>query len=66
MRYLVALVLPPLAVLICGKVIQALMNVVLCLLFVVPGVVHALFVANKYYADQRHKKFIHELKGLRR
>ena len=41
MRYLIALIIPPLAVLLCGKPGQAVLNFFLCLLFLVPGVIHA-------------------------
>ena len=44
MLYLVAVLLPPLAVLLAGKPFQAILNLVLTLLFYVPGLIHALFV----------------------
>lgn len=53
MRYLLAFVLPPLAVLLCGRPIQALLSIGLTLLGWAPGVIHALLVVNNYYADQR-------------
>jgi uncharacterized membrane protein YqaE (UPF0057 family) len=62
MRYLLAVILPPVAVLICGKPIQALLNLVLTLLFWIPGLIHALFVVNGYYADQRTDKVIDAIK----
>ncbi len=62
MRYLLAIILPPVAVLICGKPIQALLNLVLTILFWIPGMIHALFVVNGYYADQRTDKVIDALK----
>jgi uncharacterized membrane protein YqaE (UPF0057 family) len=40
-RYLLAIILPPVAVLLCGKPVQALLNLVLTLFFWIPGVVHA-------------------------
>jgi uncharacterized membrane protein YqaE (UPF0057 family) len=63
MRYLLAILLPPIAVLICGKPIQALINLLLCLLLWVPGVIHALFVAHDYYADQRNKELVAAMRG---
>ena len=45
MRYFLAIILPPVAVLLCGKPVQALLILPLC--FWIPGVVHALFVVNK-------------------
>ena len=53
MLYLVAILLPPLAVLLCGKPFQALLNIVLTICFYVPGLIHALLVVNNYYADKR-------------
>ncbi len=62
MRYLLAVILPPVAVLICGKPIQALINLVLTLLFWIPGLIHAIFVVNGYYADQRTDRVIEAIK----
>nr|NIP22654.1 YqaE/Pmp3 family membrane protein [Phycisphaerae bacterium]NIX26469.1 YqaE/Pmp3 family membrane protein [Phycisphaerae bacterium] len=62
MRYFLAVILPPVAVLICGKPIQALLNLVLTLLFWIPGLIHAIFVVNGYYADQRTDRVIEAIK----
>ena len=62
MRYLLAIILPPIAVLICGRPIQAILNLLLTLLFWIPGMIHALFVVNGYYADQRTEKIIDAVK----
>lgn len=53
MLYLVAILLPPVAVLMAGKPGQALLNIVLTLLFYFPGLIHALLVVNNHYADKR-------------
>lgn len=53
MRFLLALLLPPLAVLACGKPIQALLNAGLTLCLYFPGVIHALFVVSSHKADLR-------------
>lgn len=58
MRYLLAILLPPVAVLICGKPIQALLNLVLTLIFWVPGAVHAVLVVNNYYEDRRARQIV--------
>lgn len=58
MLYLLAILLPPVAVLLCGKPIQALLNLLLTLLLWVPGVIHALFVVNEHKANQRNKQLI--------
>ena len=54
--YLLAILLPPVAVLICGKPIQAFINLILCLLLYIPGMVHAIMVVNEYKADKRAEK----------
>ena len=46
MLYLVAILVPPLAVLLCGKPFQALLNIVLTLLIYFPGMIHAILVVN--------------------
>jgi uncharacterized membrane protein YqaE (UPF0057 family) len=58
MLYLLAIILPPVAVLMCGKPLQAVLNLVLTLLFYFPGLIHALFVVNSHLADQRNEKAI--------
>ena len=62
MRYFLAIILPPLAVLLCGKPIQFLLNIVLTLLFWLPGVVHALLVVNSHLADKRADKIVQAVK----
>ena len=58
MRYFLAIILPPLAALLCGKPIQALLNLILTLLGWVPGVIHALFIVHSHLADKRNKTLI--------
>lgn len=53
MRYFLAILLPPVAVLSCGKPFQALGNILLTMAYWVPGMLHALFVVHNYHADQR-------------
>lgn len=57
MLYLLAIILPPLAVLFTGRPVQALLNVLLTLLFWIPGVLHAILVVNEHKANQRAKKY---------
>ncbi len=63
MRYLLAIVLPPLAVLSCGKPFQATLNLVLTLCLWIPGVVHALFVVSNQNADRRNRELIDAIAG---
>ena len=58
MRFLLAIVLPPVAVLLCGKPFQAILNLFLTLCFWLPGAVHALFVVNAHLADKRAKRVV--------
>ena len=62
MRYLIAILLPPLAVLLCGKPLQALLNLVLCLCLWIPGVVHALFVVNSHLNDKRADRVVRAIR----
>ena len=62
MRYLLAILLPPVAVFLCGKPIQGILNILLTLAFWVPGVVHALFVVNSHLADKRTDRIIDAMK----
>lgn len=55
MRYFLAIILPPLAVLLCGKPFQVILNIILTLCAWLPGVIHALFVVNSHLADKRNK-----------
>jgi len=57
MLYLLAILLPPLAVLLTGRPLQAVLNLFLTLLFYFPGMLHAILVVSEYKADQRAKKY---------
>lgn len=61
MLYLLAIVLPPVAVLLTGKPIQAALNLVLTLLGWIPGVIHALFVVSGHKADKRTGRIVDAL-----
>ena len=63
MRYLIAILLPPLAVLSCGKPFQAILNVFLTLCFFVPGAVHACLVVHSYLADKRADRIVEALRA---
>lgn len=57
MLYFLAIILPPLAVLLTGRPFQAILNFFLTLLGWIPGVIHAVLVVNEHKADQRAKKY---------
>ncbi len=58
MRYFLAIILPPVAVLLCGKPIQFLLNIILTILGWIPGVVHAILVVHSHLADKRTDRII--------
>ncbi len=55
--YLIAIVCPPLAVLMCGKPFQAILCLFLSLVWL-PGAIHACMVVTAYKADQRNEKLV--------
>lgn len=63
MRYLLAIVLPPVAVLSCGKLGQAILNLLLWLCGIVPGIIHAILVVGSYQADKRMERMIKASRG---
>lgn len=65
MRYFLCILLPPVAVLTTGRIGALILNIVLCLFFWIPGVIHAILVTNDYYADKRNKKLIRAVKSNR-
>ncbi|HZW68669.1 MAG TPA: YqaE/Pmp3 family membrane protein [Pseudogracilibacillus sp.] len=56
MMYLLAIVLPPLAVLLVGRPLQAVLNLILTLFFWLPGAIHAILLVHEKKADKRMKK----------
>ncbi|MFA8439343.1 YqaE/Pmp3 family membrane protein [Pueribacillus sp. YX66] len=56
MMYLLAILLPPLAVLLVGKPFQALLNLLLTLLGWLPGAIHAILVVKDKKDDNRMVK----------
>ncbi len=53
MIYLLCILFPPLAVLMVGRPGSAVLNLFLCLLGWVPGVIHAFMVVGDAKADKR-------------
>jgi uncharacterized membrane protein YqaE (UPF0057 family) len=64
--YLLAILLPPVAVLLAGKPFQAAINLVLTLLLWVPGMIHAILVVHNHYADKRTERLIEAQKEAAR
>ncbi|MFT5014601.1 MAG: uncharacterized membrane protein YqaE (UPF0057 family) [Patiriisocius sp.] len=63
MRYLLAILLPPIAVFFCGKPIQGIINIFLTLAFYVPGAIHAVLVVHTHHEDARTDKIVNAMKG---
>jgi uncharacterized membrane protein YqaE (UPF0057 family) len=61
MRYLIAFICPPLAVLMCGKPGQALVNFVLSLCLYFPGLFHALLVVSSTQANKRNRQLMNTI-----
>ena len=62
MRFFLAFILPPVAVLLCGKPLQALLNLFLTLFFWLPGVVHACLVVNAHLSDLRAERVVRAIR----
>jgi len=62
MRNILAILLPPVAVLSCGKVFQAILSIPLTLMFWIPGILHALFVVQNYHADRRTERMVRAMR----
>ena len=58
MMYLIAILIPPLAVLLCGKPLQFVLNLLLCVFFWVPGMIHAILVVADTQAQERNQALI--------
>jgi uncharacterized membrane protein YqaE (UPF0057 family) len=68
MRYLIAIILPPLAILMCGKPFQAILALILQITILgwIPAAIWAILVVNSYQADQRTNRVIKALRRQRR
>ena len=63
MRYLIAILIPPVAVFLCGKPFQGILSIFLTLAFWIPGILHALFVVHTHLADKRADRIVEAIKG---
>lgn len=61
MLYFLAIFVPPLAVLLCGKPIQFILSIFLTLFFWIPGSIHACLVVSSHHADVRQKRLVREM-----
>ena len=58
MRYFFALLLPPVAVLLCNKPGSFVLNCFLTFCGYVPGIIHALFIVQDKIAEERQQVLI--------
>ncbi len=58
MRYFLCIILPPMAVLTTGRIGAFILSLILTICFWLPGMIHAILVTNKYYADKRHQELL--------
>lgn len=63
MRIILAFLLPPVAVLSCGRPLHALLNVLLTACFWVPGVVHALTIVQGTLYDRRIDRTMRQMEA---
>jgi len=59
LRYFFCVVLPPLAVLMTGRMGSFFLSIILTLLVWIPGVIHACLVVNDYHEEQRSRALAH-------
>ena len=56
LRYFFCVMFPPLAVLLTGRIGSFFLSIILTLLGVIPGIIHAILVVNDYHAEQREAR----------
>jgi uncharacterized membrane protein YqaE (UPF0057 family) len=64
MRYALAILCPPLAVLSCGRFFGSILNMFLCI-FWFPAVIHALLVVRQYHTQNMHSEHMDQLRKER-
>lgn len=55
MRYVIAIILPPVAVLLYGNGVQFLVSLILTLLFWIPGMIHAVLIVKNYIEEKQEE-----------
>ncbi len=58
MRYFLCVILPPIAVLSTGKNNAFLLNILLTALFILPGIVHAMLIINRFYEEKLNQEIL--------
>ena len=59
---LLAIICPPLAVLLTGKPFSAMLNLVLTICLWVPGAIHAWGIVSDSQADRRHNQLVRAIR----
>ena len=57
LRYFFCIVLPPVAVLMTGRLGSFFLSLILTLLGWIPGIIHACLVVNDYHEEQRAARY---------
>lgn len=63
MRLFLCFIFPPFAVMLHGKPFSAIFNMLLCMFFWVPGVIHALAVNSQAHESRQTKKIVRAIEG---
>ena len=63
MRYVLAILVPPLAVFKCRRPTQTAVNVALTLCFYLPGVAHAAIMVFDHYEEQRAQNVMNAIRA---
>jgi len=63
--YFLALFFPPLAVLLCKKPFQSMLNLLLTCLGWIPGVIHAILIVSEYSRQKQTVMVVNAVKGER-
>jgi len=58
MRYFLCFLCPPLAVFTTGRIGSLILNTILTIFFLVPGIIHAILVVNDFYESRRYRRLV--------
>lgn len=61
LRYVIAILLPPISALRHGGCGACLLNVLLCLIGYIPGIIHAVLIILKKENDEREARIMREI-----
>ena len=58
------ILLPPLALLLIGKPVRALLNLILCLFFFLPGIIHSWVVTSDWKREKEREDLVRKQKAM--